>query len=191
VVGVQLGELLLALARLALQPGGPRAVRLGGHQLELAAVDALEHRAEQPGGVAEEVVAAQGELLHAVEQEREAVGPGRGHEERVDAGGDRVVAQHPRAQVRHREHRQLAERRLQDVLDLAAQHVGRRLRARDEQEILGGHPLVDQPGEALDEDAGLAGARTAEDEERPLLVGHRRALGGGELVEPRRHRPIV
>ena len=79
-------------------------------------------------------------------------------------------------------------------LDAAAHHLAqalahllRRLVGEgDRQDLPRRHPALDQPRDAVDQDAGLAGAGAGEDEERPVAVLDRRALLG---VERGRHRP--
>ncbi len=101
VVRVEVGELdlapgVLALARVgggALALDGPAAQARGRHRLGLDHVDALQQAGEQAAGVAADLVAAQGQVVEAVEHEGEPVGGRDGLEERVEAGLDRVLAQ--------------------------------------------------------------------------------------------------
>ena len=179
VVGEELRELALALGGLALEARGPARVVGRGDQLELAAVDALDDARQQRGAVAEEVVAAQRELVDAVEQQREAVGGGDGDEERVEADGGGLLAQQARGEVGDGVDRQLAERLVERVLDLRAKRGGGRGRAGHEQDLLRRDAGAGQPGDALDEHARLPGPRPAEHEQRPVRrASPRRAAAG-------------
>ena len=82
-------------------------------------------RAEQRRRAAAQVVAAQRQLVDAVEQQREPVGGRGGHHERVDPRLERLVAQQPRAEAVDGVDRQLLERPVAErVLDAGAQRVG-------------------------------------------------------------------
>ncbi len=103
----ELGELELAPARLALGAAAaaastlaprdqrPGAARRGSRPRALSSVDPLEQAGEQARRVAADLVAAQRQLVEAVEQDREPVGGADGLEEGVEARLERVVAQQP------------------------------------------------------------------------------------------------
>ncbi len=98
---VELGELDLALGALAVRGRrrGPllrhRPLPQRGrcHGLRLQQVDATQQPAEQAGGVAADLVAAQRQIVETVEQHGQAVGRADGGEERIEPGLGRVLAQ--------------------------------------------------------------------------------------------------
>ena len=175
VVGVQLGELALALAALALQRLGPRRVVRGGDHLELAAVDALDTPPSSTAGLPRK--SWRRSVSWSMRSSSSARRSARGErdEERVDARVERVVAQQARAEVgdgvRPRA-RRTARRSASSTW--RAQHVGRGRGARHEQDVLRRHALVGEPREPLDEHPRLAGSRAAHHQQRPARVRRRR-----------------
>ena len=65
----------------------------GSNRLGLEQVDPPQQARQQARGVAADLMPAQGQLVNAVEQDREPVGETDGGEERVEAGLERVLAQ--------------------------------------------------------------------------------------------------
>ncbi len=96
-----LAELDLAQRNLAI--GAPAGTTLGGagaipqvrrtDPLCLERVDPLEQPGEQSGGVAADLVAPQGQIVEAIEHQREPIRRAGDLEERIDAGLERVLAQ--------------------------------------------------------------------------------------------------
>ena len=122
VVGpVERGELALALGALVAgrQRGRPPLVLARGDQRVLEAVDPGDDAGQQRRRVAAQVVAAQRQLVDVLEQEGEAVGGADGHDEGVQPGLERLVAQQARAEAVHRVDGELGEPAVQRVLDLA------------------------------------------------------------------------
>ena len=111
--------------------------------------DRAEHRAR----VAAQVVRGERQLVDPLEQQREPVGRGDRRDERVDAGLERLLAQQPRAERLQRGDGQLLEARpgAEPLLDPRAQRVGGGGRVGQDEDRVGGRPLLDEPGEALDE----------------------------------------
>ena len=175
-------ELALALgARLAVgKPLRPPRVGGGAHHRVLEAVDASDHRRQQRRRVAAEVVLAQRELIDALQQHREAVGGGGGGDERVEPGLEGLVVQQPRAEPRHRGHRELLEAAVaQAVLELGPQVVGGgRTEGEDEDR---------QPGKPRHEGPRLARSGASHDQQRTARMGDDPELIRGEAVEGKRH----
>ena len=186
VVEVELGELDLAgpASALGVVLGGqrlrPRGVVGGAHELVLEAVDAVDHAREQHRGTPADVVLAQVQVVHPVEQQGEPVGAGDGREERVDAGLGRLRAQQARAELAHAVHGELLVGAIERVLDLAAHRGSRGARRAQREDRLRRGALRDQPLKARDEHRRLAGARAAEHEDRAGAVRDRARLGIGE-----------
>ena len=112
VVGpVERGELALALGALVAgrQRGGPPLVLARGDHRVLEAVDPGDHARQQRRRVAAQVVAAQRQLVDVLEQQGEPVGGPDRHDEGVQPGLERLVAQQARAEAVHRVDGQLRE----------------------------------------------------------------------------------
>ncbi len=179
--GVEVGELALAPRRLALglvAGGGlPRPRPLGerrrSHPFGLQPVDPGQQPGQQTGRVAADLVPAQRQPVEAVEQQRQPLAPAQHVEEGVEPGLLGVVAQDPLADRVPAADPELLERPLQQRLAAFAQAAGGGLAGGDHQHALGPRPGRDQAGEAAGEQLGLAGARGAEDQQRPLAVGDR------------------
>ena len=150
----------------------------------LEPVDPRDDRAEHRGRPAAQVVAAQRQLVDAVQQQREAIGRRGGHRERIDPGLQRLVAQQPRAHAVDRQHRQLLERPVAErVLDAGAQRLGGGRGAREQQDLLGRGPARHEPGEAIDQRLRPAASRAAQDKQRPAaVVGSTFARDGGAVL---------
>ena len=184
--GVEGGELALAVG-LGAERLRPRRVVVVGDELVLEAVDAPDDRAEQRARVAAQVVGGERQLVDALEQHRDAVGRRDGRGEGVEAGFERLVVQHAGAEVVHGGDGQLVKAAVEAALEPLAQPRRAGVGDRQDEDRLRRQPaLAHEPGEALAEDGGLAGARSAEHEQRPAGVGDGLALAGGR----RHHRRI-
>jgi hypothetical protein len=162
VVGrVEGGELGLPRSRPVLDGGGPGGVVLRGDELVLEPVDPLDHRAQQRGRVAAEVVARERQLVDVLEQHRQAVGRAHGHGERVDAGLVGLVAQQERAEALERRDRRLLG------LDRRTQAVGGRGRMRQGEDGVRGGAGREEVADPRGERRRLPGPRPAEDQRRP------------------------
>ena len=145
---VELGELRLARGALAL--GGarrgalaaqrPLAQRLGLDRLGLEDVDAAQQAGEQPGRVAADLVAAQRQIVDAVEQDREPVAEADRGEERVEPRLDRVLAQQSLGGLLVGVNPELLVRAIQRELGPLAQLRARRARPREHQHALRAGP---------------------------------------------------
>ena len=183
VVGAeQLAELALARGSGALaEGGGPRGVVLARDQLVLQPVDPRDDRAEHGAGVAAKIVQAQRQVVDALQQHRQAVGRADRCHERVDARLGRLVAQQPDAQALERgDRRLLGGGPVEALLDALAHLVGGGRRVRQRQDGLRRRTVCHEPGEALGEQRGLAGARAADDEQWAAGMRHGLVLVGGE-----------
>jgi hypothetical protein len=155
-----------ASATAAIERANSRAVACG-----------VEHRAR----VAAQVVVAQRQLVDALEQHRQPVGRRDRGGERVDAGLERLVVQHARAQALEGGDGGLfGGRAAEALLDPLAQRVGGRREHEDRLCGQGVRRPLGQPGEALDERRRLARAGAADDEQRAPAVLDGLELGGGE-----------
>ena len=186
VVEVQAGELDLASGAIASgvvvgrQRLGPGGVVGGRDELVLEPVDAIDDARQQDRRAPADVVAAQVQVVHAVEQDREAIGARRGREERIDARLGGLVAQQARAQLAHAVDRELLVGAVQRVLDATAQCGGGGAGRAQHEDRLGRRPLRHEPGEARDEDRRLARSGASQHEHRRGLVGDRTRLRDGE-----------
>ena len=194
VVDVELRELGLARGPRAIGVLGVRQRRCPGGVLGrrdarvLEAVDAVDNVGQQHGGAPADVVAAQVQVVHPVQQQREAIGARHRSEERIDARLGGLLAQQPRAEVADAVDDELLVRPPQRVLDRAAKRRSAARRRRQREDRLRRGMLVrDEPGEALCEHGGLAAPRATEHEQRARPVRDRAGLGGGEL----RHLPSM
>ena len=177
---VQLGELALAGALLGegVRPGG---VVVGGHELVLEAVDPLDDRAERRTRVAAQVVVAQGQVVDPLEQHRQPVGGADRGGERVEARLERLVAQQARAEAVEGRDGELLVGAFQPVLEVGSQGVGRGGREAQHEQRLRRRAVAGEVQEALGQDGRLAGARTAQDQQRAAGV-----LDGGALLRAQR-----
>ena len=182
VVRIERGELALARARgrrrLRVEAVGPRRVVGGGDQLGLQrSMRSTTAPSSAPGCRGSR--AAQRQLVDALEQQREPVGGRHRHEERVEPASSASSAAAGRRSPRRRD-RELLERR--PARGPRPRRAARRppRRAGEQQDVLRRAALLDEPREALDQHARLAGARAAEDEQRAAGVGHGAPLGGGQ-----------
>jgi len=156
------------------------------------AVDARHDARERRRGIARQVMGRERQLLHAVQEHREAVRGRDGQDEGVQPGLERLVAQEPQRPGRHRGDRELLERPVpEDRLDADPQLVGRGARRGQEQDRLGRRAVLHQDPEALHEQPRLARARAAEEHERASAVAGRRRLRGAEAVEGFGHPPRI
>ena len=96
----------------------------------------------------------------------------------------RLVAQDPRAGGVEGHHPHRAGAPAEERLDPLAHLLRGLVRERDREDLPGaGEPGVHKPGDPVGEHARLAGARAREDEQRPVAVRHRLALGRVETLE--------
>ena len=171
-VDVELRELGLARRAIALgvvvarQRLGPGGVVGRGHELVLQPVDAVDDAGEQDRRAPADVVPAQVQVVHPIEQQREPVGAGDRREERIDARLGGLVAQQPRAELAHAVHGKLLVGLLECILDAAAQLGRSRARRAQREDRLRRLALRDEPCDARDEHRRLAGAGGAEHEQR-------------------------
>jgi len=186
-------ELALALGPVVAgrQIGRPAHVLLGGHHRVLEAVDPGDDAGEERRRVAAEVVQAERQLVDVLEQHREAVGRRDRRDERVEARLERLVVQQARAEARDGVDCELLEPAVEERLDLAADGVGGRLGAREDEHLLRRDPFGGQPGVAVHERARLAGPGGAEDEQRPATMGRDGELGRGERAGRNGHVPRI
>ncbi len=179
VLAVERGELALAVAAV-LRPGGDRG-RV--EQLVLAAVDPRDHARKGGGGPPLEVVVAQRQLVHAVQQDAEPVGRRRERDERVDRRLERLTAQQPPREARPGVDRQLGKRpRAKRLLELGPQRARGALGGDEHGDRVSRDAVVHERHEAGDEGRGLAGPGAAEQDEWATAVCGGLALGIGQLV---------
>ena len=197
VVGVDAGELHLAgrggTRGVAAGSGplhqalGVAAVLLGGHELVLQAVDPGHEAGQQRGRIAADLVTADGEVPDSLEEERQAIGRRDRGQERVHPRLQRLVLEEAGAERVEGGHVQVLVGRLDHGLEPLA-HLGRRGRGEGEgEDLVGGHPLLHEPGEAAHERAGLAGARAGHDQQWPAGMGHGRVLGARQILQQSGH----
>jgi hypothetical protein len=192
--GVDRRELALALGAVVArrQLGRPARDLLGGDHRVLEAIDPRDHRGQQRGRAALEVVPLQRELVDALEQHGEAVGGRDRDDERVEPGLERLVAQQPRAEAMDGVHRELLEPALELVLDAGAHRVGRGLRRGQGQHLLGRQPAGrGQPRVAVAKCPRLARPRRAHDDQRTAAVSDDLALARSEPIERIGHVPRI
>ena len=155
--------------------GGPGAVAQVARPdpLGLEDVDPLEQPGEQPGGVAADLMAAQRQLVEVVEEQGEAVRRRGRLEERVDAGLERVVAEHPLGEARPGLHPELLEGAREQRGDPLPQDrlVGGAL--GDHGDPLDGDPLVGERCDPAGDQLGPPRPRGAEHQRGPLTVRER------------------
>ena len=70
-----------------------------------------------------------------------------------------------------------------EPLDPAAHFVGRLVREGQGEDLMAGHSLLQQPGDAMRDDAGLAAARPGQDQQRPFEMCDGLALGVGQSTK--------
>ena len=93
----------------------------------------------------------------------------------------------PAAERVERGHAELLVRRLDQRLEALPHLGGRGGRERQREDRLGRHPLLDEPGEAPRQRAGLSGARPRHHEQRAAGMRDGRELSAVEAVEGIRH----
>ncbi len=185
-------EFALLLRRLPIgERRRPFRVLLDRDELGLEPVDALDERRQQRGRVALEVVAAQRQLVDALEEQREPVRPAGRRREWIESGGRRLAAQQAGAQLGHGGHGQLLVRALDDSLHAGAQRGRGAGSGGQQRDPLGRDALLDQPPEPRDQRAGLAGPRPAEQQQWPIGVHGSLALCVGQAVERIGHHPRI
>jgi hypothetical protein len=165
--------------------GRVAAVVAAGDQLVLEAVDARHEARDQRRRVAADLVAAQGEVVHAVEHQRDPVGRRHRGEERIESGLDRLLVQDPLAEPVERGHAQLLERRRDARLETAAHGVGGLRGEGERQDRVRRRAVLGEPLEARQQHARLPGPGTPDHEQRTpgvprsLELCFREAAGGG------------
>jgi hypothetical protein len=128
-------------------------------------------------------VAAQGQVIDAVEEDRQPVGLRHADDERVDASLQRMLEEETLGDLRERPDLELLVRRVDERADPVAKGDGSGARPRQDENAIGrdapGRERGDAPGESL----AAAAAGAAEDQQRPLAVlGN--ALLLGRRLEP-------
>ena len=187
-------ELALGVGPLGVVPGlllegmrVPQVVARHDHLL-LEPIDAGDDAAEQRGGVPAYLVVSQPKVVDPVEQQREPVRPRDRREERVDAPLDRLIPQQAHAKLTERGDPQLLPGRVHPRLERSSHRRGARARECERQDRVGRGPLRHEPREALLECPRLAGACTAEHQQRAAGVADGIELGGAERAGGGRHR---
>ncbi len=140
----------------------------GGAFLE--GVHPLQQASEQPRRVAADLVAAQRQLLEAVEQHRQPLGPAEHVEEGIEAGRVGVLAQQPFAERAPVADPELLERPVQERLGALEQPARGGPSRGEDQDTLGAGPLGGEAGEPPCQHLGLAGPRRPDDEQRAVVV---------------------
>ena len=174
---VELRELPLPGPVGLLRPGREA---LGVDELLLQPVDPRHDPGHERRGARAEVVLAQGQVVEPLEEHREAVRARERHDERVQAGLERLVVQEARAHVVHRVHGELLVRPLDGVLEPRAHPLRRRRGGDEHEDRLRVQAVGEQPAEALDEHGRLAGPGPRDDEDRPAGMPDDACLGRGE-----------
>ena len=116
---------------------------------------------------------AQRQPVEPVEQQRQPLGPAEDVEEGVEARLLGVLAEQALADRVPAADPELFIGAGQERLAAFAQAGGGGLAGSDHQDALGAGAGGDQVGEAAGEQLGLAGARSADDQQRPALVRDR------------------
>ena len=156
---------------------GPLPEPLRGHPGGLQGVDPIDDPRQEPGGVAADLVAAQGQLVEPLEQQGKALGGRQRLEEGIEAGLCGVLAQQPRGDQRVRIDHQLLEGALHRLLGPGADPGGGGLRAGQHQGALAGSRQGRDP---VADRLRTSGARQPEDEQGPLGVADDALLCIGE-----------
>ncbi len=146
----------------------------------LEGVDFAQQAGQQPGRVAADLAVAQRQLVEPVEQDRQPLGRAEHVEEGVEAGGARVLAQQPLAELLPGADPELAAALGEQRLDSPPQAQRRRSAGAEDEDRLGVLPVADQAGEAPRDRLGLAGAGRADQQQRPRVVADGALLGLGE-----------
>ena len=178
---VELGELALALGRVALrlvarlagQLVRPAAEALGADRGGLQGVNPADHARQQPGRVAPDLVAAERQVVDAVEQDSQPLGRAQGLEERVHARLGRMLAQQAHGGDAVGVDGELLEGLGGRFLGAGAQVARSRMRARQ------GEGLLALPGEVSEPEGEGLGPPRPRDPSRqqdPLSVVHDRRL---------------
>jgi hypothetical protein len=125
----------------------------------------------------------QGQPVEAVEQHRQPLGAAEHVEERIQTRLVGVLAEEALAHRVPAADPELFEGPLQQRLAAFAQARRRGLAGGDHQQRLGPGPLLHQVGEAAGEQLGLAGAGSADDQQRPGIVGERMLPRSGGALQ--------
>ena len=197
-VGVQAGELELAgrACPIGVAVGrrqlllGIGAVVLGRDHLVLQPVDPGDEAGEQRRRVAADLVFAEGEVVDALQQERQAVGGRDGREEGIHTGLERLVVEQPQAERAERLHMKLLIGSIELRLQALAHLGGGGCREGQREDALGGHTLAHEPHEAAHHGLRLSGARSGSDDQWAVGMGDGRLLRAVQAVEGYRHRGL-
>ena len=180
---IHLRELLLE-GRLSLrdpESRGPFGVGLGVDQLRLAAVDPTHERAEQSVDATPEVVVLHRELVDPLDQHRQPVAGAQRRGVKV-ALGPRGNPEHPCGEAHRGQHVQRLVTPLQPGLEPHPDGIGASRRRSEDEDALGPLAVIDQPAEALFDQARLPAPRAPEDELRPTGVADGLSTWGGRLL---------
>ncbi len=153
---------------------------LGGIGARLELVDLGEQLGEEAGRVAPNCVVAQGQVVEAVEQDREALGGAEDVEERVQAGGGGVLTQEALGKLTPGADPELLVVAGEERFGAPQKAAGSRLGGCQDEDSLGRQALLDQAGEAPGQRLGLAAARGSGEQERTPVVFDRTCLGLGQ-----------
>ena len=176
---IDLGELALLRRSPRIQnPLCPRRVVLDADQLGLELIDPAHEPADERVGAAPEVVVLELELVDPVEQHRQPIAR---PEHRVDRLRPRLP-EHEARELDRSDDVQLLVATLERALEPLAQSVGAGRRRRQHRQPLGLAPELHEPPESRLDHGRLAGAGTAEDEQRPATKSDRLSLGGKQVV---------
>jgi hypothetical protein len=177
------------LALVVLVDVGDRLLEVGAHelavvlrraQLVLGVGDLRLHRARG------EALDVDVEIVEAALDEPARVGCVVDRELARVAEPVGVGAQHAGARGVERHHPHRAHRAADEQLDALAHLLRRLVGERDGEDLVrAGEPAADQPRDPVGEHARLARAGARQDQQRPLAVGHRVALGRVEPLEQR------
>ena len=159
-------------------------VGLGRHVLVLGAPEEARQRLEVPRRVAERPEVVERQLEQARPEEQHLLGPVQDPEGRRQSELEGVLPEEPVAErVEGRDADVGVAVRDEDVDALL--HLERGLVGeREREDLLRPRPARgDEVGDAAREDGGLAGPGPGDDQERPLVVGDRLALGLVQVVQ--------
>jgi len=133
-------------------------------------------------------VVAQRQLVDPLEQHRQAIRHADGRGERVQPRLERLVVQQPRAEAVERRDRELLVGGGEPVLEPLAHGVGRRRGVAQHEQRLRRGARGGEVHEPLGEDRRLAGACSAQDQQRTAGMLDGLSLGGAEVRHLRRIR---
>ena len=162
-------------------------VRFGRLGAGLELVGLSQEPGEQSGRVAPYLLVAQGQVVEAVEQHREALAAPEHVEEGVEAGGGRVLPQQPLAELPPGADPELLGGAPEQRFGAPSKAPHRRRVRGEEQDPLGVDAVAGQGSEAPRQRLGLAGSGRAQQQERAIAVLDRAFLSLGK----REHVPTL